>query len=54
MSEKFISNRLTFIVLAAACAVILVSMGLRQTFGLFLVDDWLNFWSVIFRREGAF
>ena len=35
MSEKFISNRLTFIVLASACAVILVSMGLRQTFGLF-------------------
>ncbi len=35
MSEKFISNRLTLIVLAAACAVILVSMGLRQTFGLF-------------------
>ena len=35
MSEKFISNRLTFIVLIAACSVILVSMGLRQTFGLF-------------------
>ena len=35
MSEKFISNRLTLIVLTAACTVILVSMGLRQTFGLF-------------------
>ncbi len=35
MSDKFISNRLTFIVLASACTVILVSMGLRQTFGLF-------------------
>ena len=35
MSEKFISNKLTFIVLASACIVILVSMGLRQTFGLF-------------------
>ena len=35
MSEKFISNRLTFIVLVAACSVILISMGLRQTFGLF-------------------
>ena len=35
MSEKFISNRLTLIVLASACTVILVSMGLRQTFGLF-------------------
>ena len=36
MSDKFISNRLTFIVLASACTVILVSMELRQTFGLFL------------------
>ena len=35
MSEKFISNRLTLIVLASACSVILISMGLRQTFGLF-------------------
>ena len=35
MSEKFIKNRLTFIVLVAACSVILISMGLRQTFGLF-------------------
>ena len=35
MTEKFISNRLTLIVLASACTVILISMGLRQTFGLF-------------------
>ena len=35
MSEKFLSNRLTAIVLASACTVILISMGLRQTFGLF-------------------
>ncbi len=35
MPEKFISNRLTVIVLASACTVILISMGLRQTFGLF-------------------
>jgi len=35
MSEKFISNRITLIVLASACTVILISMGLRQTFGLF-------------------
>ena len=35
MSEKFITNRLTFIVLTSACVVILISMGLRQTFGLF-------------------
>ena len=35
MSEKFISNRITLIVLASASTVILISMGLRQTFGLF-------------------
>ena len=35
MSEKFINNRLTLIVLISACAVIMISMGLRQTFGLF-------------------
>ncbi len=35
MSEKFIQNRLTLIVLFSACIVILISMGLRQTFGLF-------------------
>ena len=35
MQEKFIKNRLTLIVLVSACSVILVSMGLRQTFGLF-------------------
>ncbi len=35
MSEKFIKNRITLIVLISACTVILISMGLRQTFGLF-------------------
>ena len=33
--EKFIPNKLALITLFSACAVILVSMGLRQTFGLF-------------------
>ena len=32
---KFIPNRLALIVLIAACFIILISMGLRQTFGLF-------------------
>ncbi len=32
---KFIPNRLALIVLLSACVIILVSMGLRQTFGLF-------------------
>jgi MFS family permease len=33
--KKFIPNRLALITLISACIVILVSMGLRQTFGLF-------------------
>ena len=33
--QKFIPNRIAFITMLAACAAILVSMGLRQTFGLF-------------------
>ncbi len=33
--EKFIPNKFALITLFSACAVILVSMGLRQTFGLF-------------------
>ena len=32
---KFIPNRLALIVLLSACIIILISMGLRQTFGLF-------------------
>ena len=32
---KFIPNKTAFIVLASACTIILISMGLRQTFGLF-------------------
>ena len=35
MSAKFINSRLTLIVLISACLVIMISMGLRQTFGLF-------------------
>ena len=35
MTKKFIPNNLALITLLSACAVILVSMGLRQTFGLF-------------------
>ncbi len=33
--NKFIPNRLALITLISACIIILVSMGLRQTFGLF-------------------
>ncbi len=33
--QKFIQNKLALITLLSACGIILVSMGLRQTFGLF-------------------
>ena len=33
--QKFFPNKLALIVLLSACAIILVSMGIRQTFGLF-------------------
>ena len=33
--QKFFPNKIALITMLAACAVILVSMGLRQTFGLF-------------------
>ena len=32
---KFIPNRVALIVLISACCIIFISMGLRQTFGLF-------------------
>ena len=32
---RFIPNKLALIVLISACTIILISMGLRQTFGLF-------------------
>ena len=32
---KFIPNKTAFTVLISACIIILISMGLRQTFGLF-------------------
>ena len=32
---KFIPNRVALIVLISACSIIFISMGLRQTFGLF-------------------
>ena len=35
MTSKFIQNKLALITLLSACGVLLVSMGLRQTFGLF-------------------
>ena len=35
MKDKFFQNKLAFITLISACGIVAVSMGLRQTFGLF-------------------
>jgi MFS family permease len=37
-SEKFIKNKTALITLIAACLVVLISLGVRQTFGLFFMD----------------
>ena len=37
-SEKFIQNKTALITLIAACVVVLISLGVRQTFGLFFMD----------------
>ncbi len=35
MTERFFQNKLALITLLSACGIVAVSMGLRQTFGLF-------------------
>ena len=37
-SEKFIKSNTALVTLIAACAVVLISLGVRQTFGLFFMD----------------
>ena len=37
-SKKFIQNKTALITLIAACVVVLISLGVRQTFGLFFMD----------------
>ena len=37
-TEKFIRNKTALITLIAACLVVLISLGVRQTFGLFFMD----------------
>ncbi len=37
-SDKFIKNKTALITLIAACLVVLISLGVRQTFGLFFMD----------------
>ena len=38
MENRFIQNKFALITLLSACGIILVSMGLRQAFGLFFLD----------------
>ena len=37
-SEKFIRNKTALITLIAASLVVLISLGIRQTFGMFFMD----------------
>ena len=37
-SEKFIRNKTALITLIAASLVVLISLGVRQTFGMFFMD----------------
>ena len=39
---KFVPNKTALIVLTSACIIILISMGLRQTFGLFFKETKKN------------
>ena len=36
--EKFIRSKTALVTLIAACLVVLISLGVRQTFGLFFMD----------------
>ena len=36
--EKFIPNKAALITLIAACLIVIISLGIRQTFGLFFFD----------------
>ena len=36
--NKFFQSRTAIITLIAACAVVFISLGVRQTFGLFFMD----------------
>ena len=38
ISEKFIQNKTALITLVSACLVVLISLGVRQVFGMFFID----------------
>ena len=37
-SEKFIKNKIVLITLVSACIIVIISLGIRQTFGMFYFD----------------
>ena len=37
-SEKFIKNKTVLITLITACIIVIISLGIRQTFGMFYFD----------------
>ena len=37
-SEKFIKNKTVLVTLISACAIVIISLGIRQTFGMFYFD----------------
>ena len=37
-SEKFIKNKTVLITLISACLIVIISLGIRQTFGMFYFD----------------
>ena len=37
-SEKFIKNKTVLVTLISACTIVIVSLGIRQTFGMFYFD----------------
>ena len=37
-SEKFIKNKTVLITLITACLIVIISLGIRQTFGMFYFD----------------
>ena len=51
-SEKFIKNNTALITLIAACIVVLISLGVRQTFGLFFMDFKKRSWHISITESG--
>jgi len=37
-SEKFIKNKTVLVTLVSACTIVIISLGIRQTFGMFYFD----------------